>query len=128
MVKFFSDLTSMPRGTALLKLVLLPKEVALVGAEDLVAAFYLLELPAVWRPCFTFRRPVDAGILGGRKGKQAYVCSWALPMGFSGATSVLQHRHIGTGGWRSADCPGRSRCSGRGLLARKRSVQDGPCP
>ena len=93
MMKLLSDLTSMPGGTALLNIVLLPGETALFSAEDLVAAFYLLELPPAWRPYFTFRLPVDASALGGPPGKLVYVCSRVLPMGFSGATAVMQHWH-----------------------------------
>ena len=90
-VKLVSDLMSMLGGTALLNVVLLPGETALFSAEDLVAAFYLLELPKKWRPYFTSRLPVDASVLGGPQGKVVYVCSKVLPMGFSGATAVMQH-------------------------------------
>ena len=90
MLKLLSDLSSMPGGTALLNLVLLPGETALFSAEDLVAALYLLEFPDKWRLFFTFCRPVGAAILGGPNGMLVYVCSRALAMG---ATAVLQHWH-----------------------------------
>ena len=123
MVKLLSDLTSMPRRTALLKLVFLPKEDALFCAEDLVAAVYLLELPAGWRPYFTFRRPVDAGILGGQKRNRRTCALECFPWGSREPPPFCS---IGTRDWRSADFRNRLRCSNPGLLPRRRFPKDKP--
>ena len=47
------DLRSMASATSLMNVVILPTEVAVFSAEDLVAAFYLLGLPEAWHGYFT---------------------------------------------------------------------------
>jgi len=93
------DLRSMASATSLMNVVILPTEVAVFSAEDLVAAFYLLGLPEVWHGYFTFERQVDARFVGGTPGRLVRVCAMVLPMGFSGATAVMQnwHRRLASG-------------------------------
>ena len=90
-IRLVDDLNRMPGATALLSLVVLEHEAVLFDAEDLVAAFYLLQLPAAWMPYFTFARPVDGSAIGREAGTLYFVASRVLPMGFSGATALLQH-------------------------------------
>ena len=76
-----------------MSVLILPTEVATFSAEDLVAAFYLLELPSPWHGYFTFERQVDASFCGGQQGQSVRVGAVVLPMGFSGATAVMQNWH-----------------------------------
>ena len=85
------DLQFMAAATSFLNIVIMPHEIALFSAEDLVAAFYLLSLPDTWHPFFTFERKVDGACLGGPPGVAAYVSVTVLPMGFSGATAIMRH-------------------------------------
>ena len=89
----------MASATSLMNVIILPTEVAVFSAEDLVAAFYLLGLPEAWHGYFTFERQVDASFVGGAPGRLVRVCAMVLPMGFSGATAVMQnwHRRLASG-------------------------------
>ena len=93
LIKLLDDLSEMAGATSLLRMVVLENEVVLYDAEDLVSAFYLLLLPRSWWPYFTFARTADGSALGLPAGTQWYVSSRVLPMGFSGATALLQHLH-----------------------------------
>lgn len=93
MLRLLGDLEAMAGGTAVMSLVVLGHEAVTFCAEDLVSAFYLLLLPPAWRGYFTFSRPVRREIFGLTGPGVVYVQSVVLPMGFSGATSILQHWH-----------------------------------
>ena len=83
----------MAAATSILNIVIMPHEIAFFSAQDLVAAFYLLSLPDTWHPFFAFERKVDGSCLGGPPSVEVYVSVAVLPMGFSGATAIMQHWH-----------------------------------
>ena len=87
------DLLFMAAATSYLNIVIMPHEIVLFSAENLVAAFYLLSLPDTWHPFFTFERKVDGASLGGPPGVEVYVSAAVLPIGFSAATATMQHWH-----------------------------------
>ena len=93
------DLGALAGAPSLLRAVLLPEEIAFVSTEDLVASFYLLHLPQGWHPYFCFRLPVDSAVFGLPPGKKMYAAVTVLPMGFSGATGMMQswHRRLALG-------------------------------
>ena len=93
MLRLLGDLETMAGGTAILSLIVLDTEVAVFDAEDLVSAFYLLALPESWSVYFTFEKLVPRWVFGLEGNGVVYVKSRVLPMGFSLATTALQHWH-----------------------------------
>ena len=93
MLRLLGDLETMAGGTSILSLIVLDTEVAVFDAEDLVSAFYLLALPENWSVYFTFEKPVPRWVFGLEGNGVVYVKSRVLPMGFSLATTALQHWH-----------------------------------
>ena len=92
-----SDLSFRPRGTALLKAVLVPVEGGLCEGGALVAMFDLRELPTGLGPFSSSRRPVDVELRGKRRRRQAGLCFLALPLWAWGITAVVEPWQQGLG-------------------------------
>ena len=64
MIRLLGDLELMAGGAAEMSLVVLGHEAVFFCAEDLVSAFYLLQLPEEWMAYFTFEKPVPRWVFG----------------------------------------------------------------
>ena len=79
-------------GPSFLRMVLTPDEGILFSTDDLVASFYLFEMPFAWHGHFTFSRRVR-GSAAGSKRPWVYLGARVLPIGFSAATKIMQSWH-----------------------------------
>ena len=90
------DLHSLPMLSQFFPLELFPEENILISSEDIKAIFYIVGLPACWRPLLAFGREVPD--LSKPEGDEelCILTSRLLPMGFVNSVSVAQilHRNI----------------------------------
>eukprot|EP00438_Fugacium_kawagutii_P012525 Skav208185 [mRNA] locus=scaffold2530:386691:389727:+ [translate_table: standard] len=81
-------------GAPSLQHVVLPEgQVLRMSTDDLIAAFYLFELPRGWSKMMTFSQPVSWRSLGVEREGKVLVGAKVLPMGWASAVGVLQHAH-----------------------------------
>ena len=72
---------------------LFPEENVLLSSEDIKAMFYVIGLPAVWRPLLAFGREVPASLVPAGVNGPCVLSSRVLPMGFINSVSVAQALH-----------------------------------
>ena len=84
------DLHAISGGSYFLHTALLPQEVMLISAEDLVASFYLVRMPQPWHRWFSFEKAVSASAFGLPGRGRVRICAVVLPAGFTSATGFMQ--------------------------------------
>lgn len=87
------DIKTLTGAPSLQHIVLPEGHVLRMSADDLVAAFYLFELPRGWSRLMTFTMPVSWKALGVEKEGKVAVGATVLLMGWASAVGVLQHAH-----------------------------------
>eukprot|EP00438_Fugacium_kawagutii_P004912 Skav217251 [mRNA] locus=scaffold47:369148:372975:- [translate_table: standard] len=87
------DIKTLTGAPALQHIVLPEGHVLRMSTDDLVAAFYLFQLPPGWSRMMTFSAPVSWKMLGVDKPGKVLVGARVLPMGWASAVGVLQHAH-----------------------------------
>eukprot|EP00438_Fugacium_kawagutii_P004851 Skav221072 [mRNA] locus=scaffold3118:298387:301731:- [translate_table: standard] len=87
------DIKTLTGAPALQHIVLPEGHVLRMSTDDLVAAFYLFQLPPGWSRMMTFSAPVSWKMLGVDRPGKVLVGARVLPMGWASAVGVLQHAH-----------------------------------
>eukprot|EP00438_Fugacium_kawagutii_P010156 Skav235744 [mRNA] locus=scaffold1612:147414:153104:- [translate_table: standard] len=86
------DVGTLPSWSMMTPLFLQPSQHLLVTSEDVKCFFYTMELPPVWTKYLAFNKPVPQSVLPQHLiGKEVYIASRVLPMGYLNSVSLAQH-------------------------------------
>ena len=100
------DVDTLPAWSSMSPFFLQPGESLLVSSEDVRCFFYVMSLPPAWYKFLAFNKLVPQYILPPHlKGKQVFLASRVLPMGFLNSVLLAQHVHRNLVLWSSADSP-----------------------
>lgn len=88
------DVDTLPSWSMMNPLVLQPTEDLVISSEDVRCFFYTMRVPACWHKYLAFNKLVpDAALPLDLRGKEVYLASRVLPMGFVNSVSLAQHVH-----------------------------------
>lgn len=88
------DVGTLPSWAMMAPLFLQPSEHLLVSSEDVRCFFYVMSVPSSWFKYLAFNKRVPPEVLPeGLRGREIYLCSKVLPMGFINSVSLAQHVH-----------------------------------
>lgn len=77
-----------------------PSENLLVSSEDVRCFFYVMSVPVCWYKFLAFNKLVpDQCLPGHLQGREVYLASKVLPMGFLNSVSLAQHVHRNLALW-----------------------------
>ena len=88
------DVDTLPSWGSMSPFFLQRHENLLVSSEDVKCFFYTMKVPDSWVKFLAFNKPVPEEVLPEElKGRQVYLASRVLPMGFLNSVSLAQHVH-----------------------------------
>ena len=88
------DVGTLPAWSSMSPFFLQPNENLLISSEDVKCFFYTMSVPDCWVKYLAFNKPVPPEALPPHlQGRQVYVASQVLPMGFLNSVSLAQHVH-----------------------------------
>ena len=87
------DLSALPMLSQLFPLEIFPDETLLISSEDIKAMFYVIGLPAAWRPLLAFGREVPPKLKPPGFEGPCVLTSRVLPMGFINSVAIAQALH-----------------------------------
>ena len=88
------DVATLPGWSTMAPYFLQPSENLLVSSEDVRCFFYTMSVPHCWHKYLAFNKKVrDACLPEHLKGREVYLASRVLPMGFLNSVSLAQHVH-----------------------------------
>ena len=103
------DVGTLPTWSSMMPLFLQPHEKLLVSSEDVRCFFYTMSVPGDWVKYLAFNKQIpDAALPEGLRGRECYLASLVLPMGYLNSVSLAQHVHRNL-----ALASGRHRSSGK---------------
>ena len=102
------DVDTLPSWGSMSPFFLQPSELLLVSSEDVKCFFYTMRVPEVWWKFLAFNKVVpDEALPCHLQGRQVYLASRVLPMGFLNSVSLAQHVHRNLVSWgRDAETEG----------------------
>lgn len=88
------DVNSLPGWSLMNPFFIQPGEDLLVSSEDVRCFFYVMRVPDCWIKYLGFNKVVpDAVLPESLQGRETYLASCVLPMGFLNSVSLAQHVH-----------------------------------
>lgn len=88
------DVATLPTWSSMTPLFLQPTECLLVSSEDVRCFFYTMSVPGDWVKYLAFNKMVPDEVLPETyKGRECYLASLVLPMGYLNSVSLAQHVH-----------------------------------
>ena len=88
------DVATLPTWSSMTPLFLQPTECLLVSSEDVRCFFYTMSVPGDWVKYLAFNKMVPDEVLPeAYKGRECYLASLVLPMGYLNSVSLAQHVH-----------------------------------
>eukprot|EP00438_Fugacium_kawagutii_P016937 Skav234517 [mRNA] locus=scaffold2162:214817:223139:- [translate_table: standard] len=88
------DVNTLPTWSMMTPYFLQPSECLLVSSEDVKCFFYTMKVPCTWWKFLAFNKPVpDSALPSELVGKEVYLMSKVLPMGYLNSVSIAQHVH-----------------------------------
>lgn len=88
------DVATLPAWSTMAPFFLQPSENLLVSSEDVRCFFYTMSVPNCWYKYLAFNKKVPYSCLPERlQGREVYLASKVLPMGFLNSVSLAQHVH-----------------------------------
>ena len=88
------DVNTLPAWSGMSPFFLQPSENLVVTSEDVKCFFYTMTVPECWIKYLAFNKVVPQDALPpSLKGRQMYIASRVLPMGFLNSVSLAQHVH-----------------------------------
>lgn len=88
------DVGTLPAWSTMSPFFLQPGENLLISSEDVRCFFYVMSVPRCWHKFLAFNKQVPDSVLPDRlKGREVYLGSKVLPMGFLNSVSLAQHVH-----------------------------------
>ena len=102
------DVETLPSWSLMNPYFLQPTQNLLVSSEDVRCFFYTMAVPQAWYKYLAFNKRVPAACLPPElKGREVYLCSRVLPMGFLNSVSLAQHVHRNLTLWSGRGDDGR---------------------
>lgn len=94
------DVATLPAWSTMSPFFLQPSENLLVSSEDVRCFFYVMSVPVCWYKFLAFNKLVpDQCLPGHLQGREVYLASKVLPMGFLNSVSLAQHVHRNLALW-----------------------------
>ena len=88
------DVATLPTCAMMNPLFLQPTESLLVSSEDVRCFFYVMAVPPAWVKFLAFNKAVPQSCLRDElSGRECYLASLVLPMGYLNSVSLAQHVH-----------------------------------
>eukprot|EP00435_Cladocopium_sp_Y103_P033945 s3415_g8.t1 len=96
------DVETLPMWSLMNPYFLQPGDNLLVSSEDVRCFFYTMSVPESWQKYLAFNKQVPEGCLPEHlRGREVYLASRVLPMGFLNSVSLAQHVHRNLSLWSS---------------------------
>ena len=88
------DVATLPAWSSMSPFFLQPNERLLISSEDVRCFFYTMAVPGDWVKYLAFNKVIPDGSLPVHlKGRECYLASLVLPMGYLNSVSLAQHVH-----------------------------------
>ena len=88
------DVQTLPSWSLMNPMFLQPTETLLISSEDVRCFFYVMRVPSNWHQFLAFNKKVPQDCLPDHLlGREVYLASRVLPMGFLNSVSLAQHVH-----------------------------------
>ena len=88
------DVGTLPTWSSMTSLFLQPHEKLLISSEDVRCFFYTMSVPSDWVKYLAFNKQIpDTALPEELKGRECYLASLVLPMGYLNSVSLAQHVH-----------------------------------
>eukprot|EP00435_Cladocopium_sp_Y103_P022238 s2269_g5.t1 len=100
------DVETLPAWSLMTPYFLQPGENLLVSSEDVRCFFYVMAVPSQWHKYLAFNKEVPQSCLPpDLQGREVYLASRVLPMGFLNSVSLAQHVHRNLTLWSAGKDP-----------------------
>lgn len=100
------DVETLPMWSLMNPFFLQPGDNLLVSSEDVRCFFYTMSIPEPWQKYLAFNKKVpDTCLPEHLRGREVYLASRVLPMGFLNSVSLAQHVHRNLTLWSSRQGP-----------------------
>lgn len=100
------DVETLPSWSLINPFFLQPEENLLISSEDVRCFFYTMSVPVTWHKYLAFNKRVpDSCLDADMKGREVYLASRVLPMGFLHVVALAQHVHRNLTLWSGAQDP-----------------------
>ena len=101
------DVETLPSWSLMNPFFLQPSHNLLISSEDVRCFFYTMAVPHAWYKYLAFNKRVpDSCLPIELQGREVYLCSKVLPMGFLNSVSLAQHVHRNLAIWSGGGDPG----------------------
>ena len=100
------DVETLPSWSLMNPFFLQPEENLLISSEDVRCFFYTMPVPVAWHKYLAFNKRVpDSCLDADMQGREVYLASRVLPMGFLNSVALAQHVHRNLTLWSSGQGP-----------------------
>ena len=100
------DVETLPMWSLMNPFFLQPGENLLISSEDVRCFFYVMRVPQAWQKYLAFNKRVPESCLPeGLRGREIYLASRVLPMGFLNSVALAQHVHRNLTLWSGGQDP-----------------------